>query len=104
MEDLVARIHITVHGADRAGMADLVRVHGLRVYPQTLIETDDGLRVDGVGDDAAIRRLTEAGYEVDRHEDVDEAAQEGMRQVGQGNRYAAEAAVVERAAAERDLR
>jgi hypothetical protein len=28
------RFHITVHGADREAMADLVRVHGVRVLPQ----------------------------------------------------------------------
>ena len=28
--------HITVHGADRTAMADMVRLHGVRVYGQTL--------------------------------------------------------------------
>ena len=44
-----------------------------------------------MGDDAAIERLTAAGYRVERHEDVDEAAQESLRHVGTGNRFAAEA-------------
>jgi hypothetical protein len=99
MEDVVARIHITVHGADRDSMADLVRVHGVRVYPQTLKEKAEGFQVDAVADDAMIRRLADAGYGVDRHEDVDQAAQDSLGQVGQGNRYAADAA-----AAERDVR
>jgi hypothetical protein len=99
MEDVVARIHITVHGADRDSMADLVRVHGVRVYPQTLKEKAEGFQVDAVADDDMIRRLADAGYGVDRHEDVDQAAQDSLRQVGQGNRYAADAA-----AAERDVR
>ena len=32
----MANYHITVHGADRDAMADIVRVHGVRVYGQTL--------------------------------------------------------------------
>jgi carboxypeptidase T len=88
----MATLHITVHGADRAAMADIVRVHGVRVYGQTLKEVGDGLQVDGVGDDAAIDRLTAAGYRVDRHEDIDEAARESLQDVGTGNRFEAEAA------------
>ena len=84
----MAKIHITVRGRDRASMADLVRVHGVRVYPQTLKEGGEGFQVDAVTDDTVIRRLVDAGYDVDRHEDVDEAAQDSLRQVGRGNRYA----------------
>jgi hypothetical protein len=94
----VAHLHITVHGDDRAAMADIVRVHGVRVYGQTLKERGGGFQVDGVGDDAAIGRLTAAGYRVDRHEDLDEAAREGLREVGTGNRFAAEAAAALREA------
>jgi hypothetical protein len=99
MEDVVAKIHITADGADRDSMADLVRVHGVRVYAQTLKEKAEGFQVDAVADDDTIQLLTDAGYRVDRHEDVDQAAQDSLRQVGQGNRYAADAA-----AAERDVR
>jgi len=84
--------HITAHGPDRAAMADIVRVHGVRVYGQTLKESDAGFQIDGVGDDAAIGRLTDAGYRVDRHENLDEAARESLGEVGTGNRFAAEAA------------
>ena len=28
--------HVTIHGADREAMADLVRAHHVRVYGQTL--------------------------------------------------------------------
>jgi murein tripeptide amidase MpaA len=88
----VTNYHITVYGADRAGMADIVRRHDVRVYAQTLKAEGTGFRVDGVGDDAAINRLSEAGYRVERHEDLDEAAQESLADVGTGNRFAAEAA------------
>jgi len=79
--------HITVHGAERAAMADLVRVHGIRVYAQTLDEREDNCRVDAIADEPAIARLVDAGYRVDRHEDVDEAAQHSLDEVGKGNRY-----------------
>ena len=38
----MTKFHITVHGDDRAAMADIVRVHGVRVYGQTLMESGAG--------------------------------------------------------------
>jgi hypothetical protein len=84
--------HITVHGADREAMADLVRVHGVRVLPQTLDEDGPQPRVAALADEPTIRRLADAGYRVEQHEDVEEAAREDLDQVGQGNRFAAELA------------
>ena len=84
--------HITVHGTDREAMADLVRVHGVRVLPQTLDEGGAEPRVDALVDEATIQRLTDAGYRVERHEDIDEAAREDLHQVGRGNRFAAQLA------------
>jgi hypothetical protein len=88
----MSTFHITVHGADREAMADLVRVHGVRVLPQTLDEAGPEPRVDALADGPTIQRLTDAGYRVERHEDVDEAAREDLREVGQGNRFAADLA------------
>ena len=84
--------HITVRGADREAMADLVRVHDVRVLPQTLDQRAPESRVDALADESTIQRLTDAGYRVERHEDVDEAAPEDLDQVGQGNRFAADLA------------
>ena len=84
--------HITVRGADREAMADLVRVHDVRVLPQTLDQGAPEPRVDALADEPTIQRLTDAGYRVERHEDVDEAAREDLDQVGQGNRFAADLA------------
>jgi hypothetical protein len=84
--------HITVRGADREAMADLVRVHDVRVLPQTLDQGAPEPRVDALADESTIERLTDAGYRVERHEDVDEAAHEDLDQVGQGNRFAADLA------------
>jgi len=83
----MANYHITVHGADREAMADLVRVHGVRVYPQTLQEGTDGSRVTAGADDDLIQRLRGAGYLVEEHEDVDEDARASLDQIGRGNRF-----------------
>lgn len=79
--------HVTIHGADREAMADLVRVHHVRVYGQTIAEEDTGYRVSGLADEDTIEQLQGAGYRVEQHEDVDEAAQDSLRHVGQGNRF-----------------
>jgi hypothetical protein len=79
--------HVTIYGADRAAMADLVRVHHLHPYNQTLTDHETGYRVSAVADDAAIKRLQDAGYRVDQHEDVDETAKDSLDQVGRGNRF-----------------
>jgi hypothetical protein len=79
--------HVTVHGTDREAMADLVRVHNVRVYGQTLTEEGAGYRVSALADEQTITQLRGAGYGVEQHEDVDEATQESLRQVGRGNRF-----------------
>jgi hypothetical protein len=93
--------HITVRGADREAMADLVRTHRVRVLPQTLDESGPQPRVDALADDPTIRRLADAGYQVEQHEDVTEAAREDLEQVGRGNRFAAELATATEAEKER---
>jgi hypothetical protein len=91
-EAVVPTIHITVRGDDREAMADLVRVHGVHVLPQTYEEEGSELRVDALADESTIQRLTDAGYRVEQHEDVEEAVQEDLAQVGQGDRFAADLA------------
>lgn len=83
----MANYHITIHGSDREAMADLVRVHHVHVYRQTVAERDGGYRVSARANDETIKRLIDAGYQVQRHEDLDEAAKDSLRQVGQGNRF-----------------
>src|SRR4051794_11765565 len=97
VEVLMPTFHITVRGADREAMADLVRIHRVRVLPQTLDEGGPEPRVDALADEPTIRRLADVGYRVEQHEDVDEAAREDLAQVGQGNRFAAELAEVTQA-------
>src|SRR3954470_11580572 len=101
VEALMPTFHITVRGADREAMADLVRTHRVRVLPQTLNEEGPEPRVAALADEPTIRRLTDAGYRVERHEDVAEAAREDLEQVGRGNRFAAELAEATQAEKER---
>src|SRR4051812_39418672 len=101
VEVLMPTFHITVRGADREAMADLVRTHRVRVLPQTLDEEGPEPRVDALADEPTIRRLADAGYRVERHEDVAEAAREDLEQVGRGNRFAAELAEATQAEKER---
>ena len=57
------------------------------VEPSAGIVTVSGSMIDAVADETLIQRLRDAGYGVEQHEDVDEAARESLREVGQGNRY-----------------
>jgi hypothetical protein len=79
--------HVTIYGPDEKAMADLVRKHQVTVVRQTLAAHDEGYTVTAIADQATINRLETAGYRVERHEDVDEAAKESLSQVGQGNRF-----------------
>jgi hypothetical protein len=79
--------HVTIHGADQEAMANLVRTHHVSVIRQTLTTRADDHQVSAIADETTIRRLEAAGYRVERHEDVDETAQESLRDVGQGNRF-----------------
>src|SRR3954467_14229724 len=73
VEVLMPTFHITVRGADREAMADLGRVHGGRGLPPTPNEEGPEPRVPALADEPTIRRLTDAGYRVEQHEDVDQA-------------------------------
>ncbi len=79
--------HVTISGADREAMADLVRLHHVRVYSQTLTDEGAGYRISALADEATIKRLESAGYRVEQHENVDEAAKDSLGQVGRGNRF-----------------
>lgn len=83
----MANYHVTIYGPDEQAMADLVRMHQITVVRQTLAAHDGGYTVTAIADQATINRLETAGYRVERHEDVDEAARESLSQVGQGNRF-----------------
>ncbi len=65
----MTKYHVTLCGPDPEAVGDLVRVHGIRVFRETLKEQTLGSRVHAVADEATIQRLLDAGYEVERHEE-----------------------------------
>jgi hypothetical protein len=83
------RYHVTISGQGYDAMADLVRAHQISVLHKTV--RDQGKQrytVDAIVEGSAIPRLTAAGYEVERHEDVDKVGRQRQKEVGQGDRYA----------------
>ncbi len=82
------RYHVTILGKDYDAIADLVRKYHVAVVRQTAHKLDrGGYTVDAVADPALIHTLEANGYQVQQHEDIDEAGKAGLREVGQGNRY-----------------
>ena len=82
------RYHITIVGRDSEAMGDLVRKHHVDVIHETAREMSRGaFSVAAIADATQIRTLSSAGYEVERHENVDAAAKRHLADVGKGNRY-----------------
>ena len=83
------RYHVTISGQGYDAMADLVRAHQIHVLHKTVkSKGKQRYTVDAIVEGRAIPRLTRAGYEVERHEDVDKVGRERQKEVGQGDRYA----------------
>lgn len=83
------RYHVTIFGKDYDAMAQLVVKHHVVVIRQTTRKLETGgYSVDAVADSGLIQTLEADGYQVQQHEDVDEAGKASLRDVGQGNRYA----------------
>ncbi|MFQ6397351.1 hypothetical protein ACLMAJ_28325 [Nocardia sp. KC 131] len=69
-------------------MSDLVRKRHLRLLEHGARQSEErGFSVDAIVEESAIADLIAAGYDVERHEDVDLAGRERQREVGRGNRY-----------------
>jgi hypothetical protein len=69
-------------------MLDLVRKHRIAVLDHGSQVTDSGqYRVDALLQASDIRRLEQAGYQLEQHEDVDEAGKARQQEVGRGDRY-----------------
>jgi hypothetical protein len=82
------RYRITITGRDREAMLDLVRKHQIQVFDHGIRHTEaEGYSVDALAEPADIQKLENAGYEVRRHEDVDEQGRARQREVGRGDRY-----------------
>ena len=83
------RYRVTISGQGYEAMADLVRVHQIVVLHRTSRHKGrQRYTVEALADDGVIQQLTQAGYQVERHEDVDEVGRQRQQEVGQGNRYA----------------
>lgn len=82
------RYRVTITSPDREAMLDLVRTHQIQVLDhgqQRNASTDH--RVDAIVSSAEIKKLQDAGFSVQRHEDVDKVGKARQREVGRGNRY-----------------
>ena len=83
------RYRVTITGQGYETMADLVRLHQVVVLHRTSRHRGrQRYTVDAIADDGVIQKLAQAGYEVERHEDVDDLGRQRQQEVGQGNRYA----------------
>ncbi len=91
------RYRATVFGKTYDAMADLVRVYRLHLAGHTGKKVGSRQFVaDVFADDEQLARLREAGYEVDVHEDVEEAGKRRQAEVRQpGMRAAAAVAAVD---------
>ncbi len=82
------RYRITITGKDREAMLDLVRKHKLQVFDHGNRYSDsEGYSVGALAEPADIQALEKAGYQIRRHEDVDEQGKARQKEVGRGDRY-----------------
>jgi len=69
-------------------MLDLVRKHKIQVFDHGIGHDDAvGYTVGALAEPADIQALEKAGYQVERHEDVDKQGKERQQEVGKGDRY-----------------
>jgi hypothetical protein len=84
----MTRYRITIYGPTNEAMADLVRKHKIQVLGSTVrYDKDTGHAVDAIAEPDEIKSLEDAGYQIERHEDVDEVGKARQKEVGKGNRY-----------------
>jgi hypothetical protein len=81
------RYRVTISHRDREAMLDLVRTLRVQIDEHSARSTESGHSVDAIVEPQEIQRLEQAGYRVQRHEDVDETGKERQREVGRGDRY-----------------
>jgi carboxypeptidase T len=73
--------HLKISGKDKDAMFDLVRKYRIAVARNTITQTDAGYTVYADADGNQIRRLTSAGYEVERIEDSRRAGKARQREI-----------------------
>ena len=79
---------MTISGPSRDAMLALIREHKANLFDHGIRQDDRmGYLVDAIAESITIEKLEAAGYQVQRHEDVDKTGRERQSEVGQGNRY-----------------
>jgi hypothetical protein len=68
-------------------MLDLVRTLQIQIDEHSTRSTESGYSVDAIVEPPDIQRLEQAGYHVQRHEDVDKTGKARQKEVGRGDRY-----------------
>ncbi|HXM48525.1 MAG TPA: hypothetical protein VN956_11830 [Pyrinomonadaceae bacterium] len=82
------RYHITITSQSGQAMIDLVRKHKIQVLDHGARRSKEaGFVVHAIVSDADIQRLQDAGYNVEKLEDVDEVGRARQKEVGRGDRY-----------------
>src|SRR5262245_66474822 len=88
----MARYRVTIVGRGYDAMADLVRRHRIAVVRQTARPLRAGrYRVQAFVTPEELRALRKAGYEVDRHEDVEAVGRQRQTQARQARARGARA-------------
>jgi murein tripeptide amidase MpaA len=84
----MTRYRITISGPNAEAMADLVRKYKIDILSSTVsYNKDTGHAVDAIANTDEIKSLEDAGYQIERHEDVDEVGKTRQMEVGKVNRY-----------------
>jgi hypothetical protein len=82
------RYHVTISSRDREAMLDLVRKHRIPVEDHGTRRTQSGeYSVDAILEPSDIQKIEQAGYRIERHEDVDQTGRARQKEVGRGDRY-----------------
>jgi hypothetical protein len=82
------RYRTTISSRDREAMLDLVRKYKVQVDDHSTRTTEPGgYSVDAILEPPDIQKLEQAGYQVQRYEDVDETGKARQNEVGRGDRY-----------------
>jgi len=85
----MARYLAAISGADYDTMADLRRRHNITVQRNSVRRTRAGgtFTVQAIVDEAQMRDLEQAGYQVRTLENLDESGVARQAEVGRGDRY-----------------
>ncbi|MGZ4787740.1 MAG: hypothetical protein ACXVZX_04420 [Terriglobales bacterium] len=84
----MARFRIAVSSQSTEAMIDLVRKHKVQVLDHGARRNDEGRSlVYAIATEEDIARLENAGYTVEKYEDVDETGKARQLEVGKGDRY-----------------